>query len=192
MSIDEKMKKDLANKINDFNVNLAYIQDLITVYNIILDFNQEVVSKDFILVSTCGLYDSFIISLARLYDKSESTETIPNLLKKCIKNSHLINNDEYIQKLNCFNDKLITDEYISDAVKIIGFRRDKIYAHNDKELFGRKIKSDKSFLPMYKIWALVSFSKEVLSYLSDIFDVNIRTPVETGYLQSEMPILRCI
>lgn len=91
--------------INDFNVHLAYIQDLITVYNMILDFNEEAVSKDFILVSTCGLYDSFMIALARLYDRSKNTETIQNLLNKCIENSHLINNDEYIQKLNTFNDK---------------------------------------------------------------------------------------
>lgn len=28
----EKMKKDLSKKIEDFNVNLAYIQDLLTVY----------------------------------------------------------------------------------------------------------------------------------------------------------------
>lgn len=180
MSIDEKMKNDLADKINDFNVHLAYIQDLITVYNMILDFNEEAVSKNFILVSTCGLYDSFMIALARLYDKSKSTETIQNLLNKCIENSHLINNDEYIQKLNTFNDKLTTDEYISDAVKTIGFRRDKIYAHNDKELFGKKIKSDKSFLPMYKIWALVCFTKEVLSYLSGIFDVNMTNPKFTS------------
>lgn len=176
MNAKNKMKNDMAEKIKDYNVHLAYIQDLLTVYNLILDSKESIFSEDFITVTTCGLYDSFIMALARLYDKSESTETIPNLLDKCIKNTHLIGDNEYVQKLNDFNHQLTTNEYISPAIQTITFRRDKMFAHNDKQYFGRKISSDETYLPMYQIWFLVNFTKDVLSYISEIFDVNIESP----------------
>lgn len=37
MNAKNKMKNDMAEKIKDYNVHLAYIQDLLTVYNLILD-----------------------------------------------------------------------------------------------------------------------------------------------------------
>lgn len=171
MNAFDTMKKNLSEKIKDYTMHLAYIQDLITVYN--LTFEKEIISEEYKLVTTCGLYDSFSIALARLYDKSKQAETIPNLLDKCIKNAHLIDDKEYLIKLKKFKDRLSTEEDISAAIETLSLRRDKLYAHNDTEYFGKKISSDKSYLPMYQIWFLVAFTKEVLLYLSEEFNIEM-------------------
>lgn len=173
MSMLDKMKKDLSDKIKDYNMYLAYIQDLITVYNLTNNYDKGILSEEYKKVTACGLYDSFIMALARLYDKSEKAETIQTLLDKCIKNANLVDDKEYCTKLEAFKNRLTTDKDISDAIETISFRRDKLFAHNDKSFFGRKVSSDKSYLPNYQIWFLVGFTKEVLLYLSEVFDIEM-------------------
>lgn len=102
----------------------------------------------------------------KLYDKSDKTQTIPNLIKKCKNNSALFKTpNDTLSKLNDFETRLSKDEYISHAIKTLTSRRDSIYAHNDKKYFGKKLINDKSDLKMYHIWALVNYTEEVLNYL---------------------------
>lgn len=74
-------------------------------------------APNFTLIVECALIDSYMIILMRLYDKSDKTQTIPNLIKKCKKNICLFPTpNNTLSKLNEFETKLSQDEYISHAI----------------------------------------------------------------------------
>ena len=167
MTQKEKMKKDLLEEIKGYFMQLVYMKDLINVSEDVDKYEKNLESApNFALVISCALADSYMLSLTKLYDKSDKAKTIPNLIEKCKKNSHLFpsNNDTLI-KLKDFQEKISNDESISHAIKIIRTRRDSILVHNDKKYFGEKFKNETSYLKMYHIWILCDFTEEVLNYL---------------------------
>ncbi len=151
MNQNNEMLKSLSNRIDGFNMHLVYIQDILAVYNHIIAMKNDLLtnSDNFTLITGCALYDSLTMALSRLYDKSKEAETIQNLLDRCLINSHLLNNQsEYKEKIESFKSKLENDEFIAPAISTISLRRDKMFAHNAKQFFGKKISSDKSYLHM--------------------------------------------
>ena len=149
MNQKEKMRKDLLDELDDYFMQLVYLKDLLSVEEDIHRSEDRLQSApNFTLIVECALIDSYMILLMKLYDKSDKTQTIPNLIK-----------------LNDFETRLSKDEYISHAIKTLTSRRDSIYAHNDKKYFGKKLIKDTSDLKMYHIWALVNYTEEVLNYL---------------------------
>lgn len=167
MNQKEKMTKNLLEALDDFFMQLAYLKDLLSVENDMADSKEKLqCAPNFTLIVECALIDSYTLVLMKLYDKSEKAQTIPNLIKKCKKNSHLFPSpSDTLSKLNEFESKINQDEYISHAIKTLMSRRDSIYAHNDKKYFGKKAVNDTSNLKMYHIWLLTNFTEEVLDYL---------------------------
>ena len=163
----EKMKKDLLEEINGYFMQLVYMKDLINVSEDIDKYEKKFESvPNFALVIRCALVDSYMLALIKLYDKSEQAKTIPNLIEKCKKNIHLFPaNNDTLNKLNEFQEKITNDEFISHAIKTLITRRDSILVHNDKKYFGEKLKNDISYLKKYHIWILCDFTEEVLNYL---------------------------
>lgn len=155
MDQKEEMKKNLLEELDDYFMQLVYLKDLLSVEEDICDSREKLqCAPNFTLIVECALIDSYMIILMRLYDKSDKTQTIPNLIKKCKKNICLFPTpNNTLSKLNEFETKLSQDEYIS------------LYAHNDKKYFGKKLVKDTSYLKMYHIWILVNFTEEVLNYL---------------------------
>ncbi|MCW6088164.1 AbiU2 domain-containing protein [Clostridium sporogenes] len=167
MSQEEKMKKDLLDEVNAYISQLVYLKDVHAVYDHIDKLKPKLQSApNFTLITEAALIDSLMMTLARFYDKSEKAKTIPELIKKCKKNVNLFfPKQNTLPCLEKFETKLKEDEYIWTAIPVILHRRDSIFAHNDKKFFGEKIKNDKTYLPFYKIWALVDFTEEILNYL---------------------------
>ena len=167
MDQKEKMKLDILAEIDGYYMNLVYLEDLIKVDKH-METSQSIneLAPNFSLIVQCALVDSYMLSLMKLYDKSEKAKTIPNLIQKCKKNIQLFCSPSEVSKmLEVFEKKLSNDKYISCAIEIIRLRRDRYHAHNDKKYFGEKIKEDESHLSKYHVWFLVDFTAEVVSYL---------------------------
>lgn len=167
MKQKDEMIQNLLNEIDGYFIQLVYLQDLMSVEKDITELEDKMQNApNFTLIVKCALIDSFMLAFMKLYDKSEKTKTIPNLIKKCKKNIHLFSNDKDVaNKLNEFETKLNKDEYITHAIKILRVRRDSLYAHNDSKYFGKNMENDKTFLPMFELWALRDFTDEILKYV---------------------------
>lgn len=168
MSQCEIMKQNLLKEINDYMVHLLYIKDVNAVYEHISDMKTDKLNKspNFVLIVECALYDSLVMALARLYDKSKKAKTIPGLIGKCLTEKYIFLCQESIEiKLNIFQNELVEDEDLANAIKILQERRDIYYAHNDNQYFGIKGNKDTTYLPMYKLWSLIRYTEKVLKYL---------------------------
>ena len=186
------MKNDLIIEIYSYYDHYVYMADVMKVYEHIEHFvNYESdklnIAPNFFKIVQASTIDSFILTFARLYDNSIQTKTIPNLINKCKKNLPLFSDKESVsKKLIEFENKMMNDEYISPAINTIKHRRDKIFVHNDKKFFNHPEK-DNSHLPMYQLWFLRDFTKEVLIYLLDALGAK---PVkETIYNNEELESL---
>lgn len=170
MNQKDEMKKNLIEEINSYYDHYVYMADVMKVYEHIEHFaNYESdklkIAPNFFKIVHASTIDSFMLTFARLYDNSEQTKSIQNLIDKCRKNISLFSDaDAVSKKLIEFEDKMMNDEYISPAINTIKHRRDKIFVHNDKKFFNHPEK-DSSYLPMYQLWVLRDFTKEVLTYL---------------------------
>lgn len=167
MTQREKMKNDLLKEIDRYFMNLVYLKDLIKVEEHMTQLQElNELAPNFNLIVQCGLIDSYMLCLMKLYDKSSKAKTIPKLIQKCKEDLHLFcDSDEVAKKLSYFEGKLQSDEYIIHAIEILRERRDQYHVHNDKKYFGEKIVNDTSHLPMYYIWFLRDFTEDVLQYL---------------------------
>lgn len=113
-----------------------------------------------------ALSDSLSISLARLFDKSEKSKSIPALIEKCKMNINLFQHPQDIQAaLDSFSQELLNDELLRNAVPTLQERRDKLYAHNDKKYFVEPEKVFQKPLHMYQIWILLEKIEQLLIYL---------------------------
>ena len=121
MNQKEKMTKNLLEALDDFFMQLVYLKDLLSVENDMADSKEKLqCAPNFTLIVECALIDSYTLVLMKLYDKSEKAQTIPNLIKKCKKNSHLFPSpSDTLSKLNEFESKINQDEYISHAIKTL-------------------------------------------------------------------------
>ncbi len=181
MNQQEIMTKNLLTEIDGYYMNLVYLKDLIMVeehLEKVLDVEE--LAPNFGLIAHCALYDSYMLCLMKLYDKSDEAKTIQTLIQKCKNNVKLFRSpDEVTKKLVEWEEKINGDEYIAYAIKTLRMRRDKYHAHNDKKYFGEKIANDTSHLPKYYIWFLRDFTEEVLSYLWN--QLTDEKPRETKY-----------
>lgn len=167
MNQKEEMRVKLVEEIDGYFMQLVYLKDVMSVEEDISDNKEKLkLAPNFTLIVECALVDSYMLTFMKLYDKSEKTKTIPNLIKKCIANIHLFpSQDDILLKLREFEAKINEDEYIAHAIKTLTYRRDSVYVHNDNKYFGNKIQNDNSYLKMYHLWILASFTEEVLIYL---------------------------
>lgn len=190
MNQQEIMTKNLLKEIDGYYMNLVYIKDLIMVEEHLEKVLEvEELAPNFGLIAHCALYDSYMLCLMKLYDKSDEAKTIQTLIQKCQNNVNLFRSpDEVTKKLVEWEKKVNDDEYIAYAIKTLRMRRDKYHAHNDKKYFGEKIANDTSHLPKYYIWFLRDFTEEVLSYLWN--QLTDEKPRETKYNDDFEQLLR--
>lgn len=167
MNQGEKMKDALIKEIDVYLRQLVYLKDLVAVSKDIEKNERNLqCAPNFTLIIKCALADSYMLVLMRLYDKSDKTKTIPNLIQKCKKNSNLFPSaSDTLRQLEEFEKEMKDDVYLSDAIKKLRTRRDTSHAHNDKRYFSAKPQNDKSALKEYHISFLVLFSEKVLDYL---------------------------
>lgn len=167
MSQKEEMKKNIIEEINSYYDHYVYMADVMAVYEHIgnFDSNKLEIAPNFFKIVYASTIDSYMLTFARLYDNSEQTKSITNLIMKCRKNISLFNNIEEVEsKLTEFEKRMETDEFLLPAIETIKHRRDKLFVHNDKKYFNHPEK-DNSSLPMYQLWMLRGFTREVLIYL---------------------------
>lgn len=170
MTQKENIRNNLIEDINSYYDHYVFMADVMAVSDHIehfarFDTNKLENAPNFFKIVHAATIDSFMLTFARLYDNSEQTKSIKNLIKKCKDNISLFENSEDVEnKLNEYEKRMREDEYISSAIDIIKHRRDKIFVHNDKKFFNHP-ENDNSYLPMYQLWLLRDFTKEVLLYL---------------------------
>lgn len=167
MNQQETMEKSLLSEIDGYLMNLVYLKDLIEVKKSLAE--ASVVNEfapNFSLITQCALYDSYMLCLMKLYDKSEKAKTIPNLIRKCKNNVTLFRSpDEVSKRLVEWEGKINSDKFITPTIKTLRMRRDQYHVHNDKKYFGEKIVNDTSHLKNYHILILRDFTEEILFYL---------------------------
>ena len=173
-----EMKENLKKEIEGYYMQLFPLKDMIAVEKDVIGQEEMERAPNFTMIILCALSDAYMIGIMRLYEKSESKEerTIQNLIKKCKDNLPLFDKQEEKQaevrsKLEEFEEALEHD-YISNAIKTLKQRRDKIYAHNDKKYFGEKMLEDKSYFKMHHVWTLCDFAEKVLKYISEQLSYN--------------------
>lgn len=170
MSQKEEMKKNIIEEINSYYDHYVYMADVMAVCEHIgnfinFDSNKLEIAPNFFKIVYASTIDSYMLTFARLYDNSEQTKSITNLITKCRKNISLFNNIEEVEsKLTEFEKRMETDEFLLPAIETIKHRRDKLFVHNDKKYFNHP-ENDNSYLPMYQLWMLRDFTREVLVYL---------------------------
>jgi len=122
-----------------------------------------------------SMYDAKIMVFARLYDDykhGNKTKSVLGTLKKIQDNFTCIKMGvDFENQINIFLYRLETEEYISEAVRLLKTRRDTILAHNDKKYFDSQSAQIENF-PNYYLWFLCDFTKEVLEYLGESFGVG--------------------
>lgn len=171
----EKMKNDLLNKLEAMYAHYVYAYDLIAVYEHIGELNADSkkTAGNFFCIVESACVDAFMMEFARLYDNHGSC-TIPSILKKCKDDPSLFYNPNEVKKNACdFLDIMRRDDDITNAIKTIKLRRDKILAHNDQAYFINPSK-DNSYLPMYQLRFLRDYTGNVIEYLLKALQCDVK------------------
>ncbi len=171
----DKIKKELLEEIPIFWRHLNYLKDTFDVSNhlwsivdkrIKYNIPKNKVAPNFFVITFCGMKDCVYITLARLYDKNSASNTIQKLLGKCSKIvKHLVDNVTLQDQIKELNSKLTKDDTISEAINTIYERRNKFWAHNDKEYFSQLGQDKEHYLPNSSLTHLIDFTEETLKIL---------------------------
>ena len=135
----------------------------------------------FMVASAC--IDSYMMTLARLYDKN--SDTIYKLINTCKENKNFFANPE--EMFNFITEKgrfLKNDKFLKNAVAVIRHRRNKYIAHNDVEYFSHSQPSDKavqdsSYMPLYEVWMLINFIGDLLKQI--LIGLGIKPEMQCKY-----------
>ena len=169
------MRNNLTEDVKKFYEQYLYLRD---VYNTYLDSDRAEkfsnCGKPFFQIACSACYDSYIMALARLFDKNSKSKTLNELINICKNNKDIFENpDDTFDFLTEHLRKLKQDKMLKNAVEVIGRRRNKYFAHNDKEYFTQSDKAviDPSYLPLYEITMLIYWIKELLEKLMKELDI---------------------
>ena len=174
---DNRLLKEIQTDIVNFYYEYASLYNTIVAYievsNFLENYEADFKGKNFLLTSNESLVNNMMMSFARLYDNNDCSKNVQFLIEECINNCEFANNSKTLCiELNKMCNELSTNQIIRDIIKIIKFRRNKHYAHNDKIFLGKPEK-DTTYLPMYKLWVLRDFTKNLLELLAKSFDVRL-------------------
>lgn len=163
----EKMKMDLISEVDDYYMQFIYWKDLIEVEKDIRKYGEKLsCSPNFKLIISCALEDEIMYVAMKLYDKSKTAKTIPNLVEKCKKNISLFQKKEIIkEKLEEFEKGLEEDEFISEAIIKLRMLRDSLFAHNDNKYYGKKLEKENINLKNYHIGMLYDYTEKILNFI---------------------------
>ncbi|WP_295159218.1 hypothetical protein [Selenomonas sp. AE3005] len=173
------MRNEIIEELQNYYEQYLYLCDI---YYASLDSTlaEEYTDKGntFFLMATSACIDSYMMTLARFFDKDGKSAKISELINKCKQNKDVFNNPkEVFEYLTEKGRHLKKDPELQNAVKVIRHRRDHYFAHNDHEYFSHsrendKAVQDKSYLPAYQIWLLIKFIKELLEKLMEELSVD--------------------
>lgn len=173
------MRNEIAEELKNFYEQYLYIKDI---YNVFLDSSlAEDCSGDgnvFFQMVTSACVDSYMMTLARMFDEDSKSAGIAKLINKCKQQKDLFNNpDDVFVFLTDKGRSLKKDRELKNALEVIRQRRNHYFAHNDQEYFlhvneNDKAVQDESYLPSYQIWMLINFVKDLLVKLMDELNVN--------------------
>jgi len=162
-------KDDLISDIIAFYDQYIYAKSIIMIFH-----DAEAAEKNYnkskmffrLVASSC--IDSYCMTLARLYEEDGKSKTIRGFVNTCKKNKHLFNNPDLVmEKLTTFSRKLKQDDDLKNVVKVILYRRNKYFAHNDKNIFvNDKDNTSLGYMPMHQIWMLLRETGKLLRDLS--------------------------
>ena len=183
MNQKDNMKENLIEEVLAYWKHYCYVCDLIAVKNhlslILNDKSKINPAPNFTNIVFSGMIESINISLSRLYDCDMQAKTVQSLLAKCKNNAHLFADKTGVEKkFGDFINLLRTDENISYAIRLLGTRRDKLFAHNDKSLFVHP-ERDTTYLPNLSLWLLIDTLRDILQYVFDA--LAIQKPYEPCY-----------
>ncbi len=173
------MRNEIIEEVENFYEQYLYLKDI---YNTYLDcamaeeYSES--GKTFLKMASSACIDSYMMTLARLFDEDGKSAKLSEMINKCKQNKSVFENpDDTFAFLTEHARKLKQDKDLKNAVAIIGHRRNKYFAHNDKEYFQHsketdKVVTDSSYLPSYEIWMLIKWIKELLEKLMQELDTS--------------------
>ena len=151
------MRNNLTEDVKKFYEQYLYLRD---VYNTYLDSDRAEkysnCGKPFFQMVCSACYDSYIMTLAGLFDKNSKSKTLNELISICKSNKDIFENpDDTFDFLTEHLRKLKQDKMLKNAVEVIVRRRNKYFAHNDKEYFTQSDKAvidGSSGIPVGEKW----------------------------------------
>lgn len=172
-------KEELVAKVEEFYRQYNYLADMIDVYHQSDTIESEMkkagnASTIYFRIVCSACVDSFLMTLARMYDVNKKSDTIISLINECKSDDNkksFEHPDEVSQFLTDAGRKLKKDD-IRKIREILIARRNAHIAHNDKNHFVEKAPAQKNGvedaankLPMMSIWELTRYTGELLRYL---------------------------
>ena len=181
-------KEILLQEIMAFYEQYLYAKDIMNAY---LDAsaaeNHQDKSRNFFMMTASACIDSYMMTMARLYDKDKKSKSIYSLLKQCKNNLHLFKDSIDIRDyLIEFNRCLKKDDSLKNAIKIISYRRNKIFAHNDNESFlidgfEKILNAETNYMPMHQLWKLIKVTGEFLRTISLALNCDLDKSMNSKY-----------
>ena len=168
-------KESLLNEIMFFYDQYLYVKDIVYTF-IDADATEErqCKSNNFFKMAASACIDSYSMTLARLFDqnKNKKSETIFTLIDKCKKSIDLFQDSaDVMNYLSKYIYSLTQDSDLNNAIKLLKYRRNKYFAHNDKKFMFLDVTEDlpdgsKNHLPSYQLWMLIRNTGNLLRTLA--------------------------
>ena len=183
----KETKEQILLETTLFYDQYLYVKDVMRVF---LDADaaekNQNKSKNFFMISASACIDSYSMTLSRMYEKDSKSKTIYSLINKCKNNKDLFEKpDEMMEYLTTFNRNLKQDEYLKNAINILSHRRNKIFAHNDKECFieypTEFSDGTKNHVPLFQLWMLIKVTGELLQKISHELGCDIENLMSVKY-----------
>ena len=193
------MKDEIEEELKNYYEQYLYLRDIYYAYlDSALAEKCSDEGKPFFLMATSACEDSYMMTLARLFDEDGKSAKISELINKCKQNKDVFNNpEEVFEYLKEKGRSLKKDQELKNAIEVIRHRRNRYFAHNDHEYFSHSRENDKavqdeSYLPEYQIWSLITFVKELLEKLMVelSIDPNEMQPKYNRELGDILPIIK--
>ena len=172
------MKKEIEEDLMNFYEQYLYFKD---VYCTALDSSLAEGLSDkgnnYFLIANSACIESYMMTLARLFDEDGKSATLRSLINKCKKNKDLFDHpDAVFDYLTEAGRKLKSDE-LKHATEVIRHRRNHYFAHNDLAYFAHSNPDDLAViddkhLKDYEIWMLARFVEELLKKLMSELGVD--------------------
>lgn len=173
------MREEIVEDVKNFYEQYLYLKDIyLASMDSSLAEKYSDSGKEFFIMATSAFIDSYMMTLARMFDEDGKSMKVSELINKCKSNKDVFTNpDEVFVFLTDEGRKLKNDKDLSNAVKVIRHRRNRYLAHNDKEYFSHSKPTDMAMLdndclPSYEIWFLIKWIRELLEKLLEELNIN--------------------
>ncbi len=194
------MRDEIIEEIKNVYEQYLYLRDIYYVFldsSVAEEYSNN--GNNYFKMAASACIDSYIMTLARLFDTNNKSSGIMNLINKCKQNSDLFNDPNYIFiELTEIERCLKRDKGLKNTIEIIRQRRNHYHAHNDSNYFSHttendKAIQDKTYLPAHDIWSLINFVKDLLDLLIKELSIDLCMKMQPKYdrdLAELLPIIQ--